>query len=720
MKYVKIIVVLLILSLLAGCKSDTIETDNMTYEKVTNVYKIIEFDLPGDFYYTSYFTGRDNHIYIYGFLDSEYITMDSFEVKVNKNYGQLKFNSDGELLETISIDELTGTMSGYSLAGLQSNGNYVFMGYNAIELVSAEGDTLNKFDFVNEWGIDLFISETDEIYMISGRTLYVFDSGLNLIAEIENADTLEKVMSDENGNIIVKSFTSGSVFKYDANTKTLTNYTAQYVNPYIFDKTGVYANGTQLLNWENSDILYSQTKKHKAINENVIICEMIDFFDVFYRPVLFERVPDDEVAPKAIVNLALTSEVDINIVNEAVALFNRENETYRIVTTDYTVYNAAPNFDQGEEKLLQDMIAGNSPDIVLINPFISLKKYTEKDVFADLTAYLENNDLLKCVENAYFGGGKIYHIPIFIQLNTMVTKSENVPFTLDKLYSLAENNSTLFSKYLDILEVAMYDFIDCENKTCDFENDEFLKLLEFQKNISDYVNTEKGAVNNFANNYFITSDKLHESLTNDELPFLQLPFNTIAGYIISKVCYDDDFVICGYPTNKGNASKLRTNYTFGITGKSKVKNGSWEFIEFLLSDTIQASETLMKLGLPVTSGGIEKTIDYYAEYFVRFDQTDGAFINESSGEVSINISGQTEILHENHPNKEFVDYVVKLTDKDKQKLLDFFNSATVKSHADSTISDIVNEEYDEYYENVISADEAAKRIQNRVFTYLNE
>jgi len=71
-------------------------------------------------------------------------------------------------------------------------------------------------------------------------------------------------------------------------------------------------------------------------------------------------------------------------------------------------------------------------------------------------------------------------------------------------------------------------------------------------------------------------------------------------------------------------------------------------------------------------------------------------------------------------NKEFVEYVATITDKDKQKLLDFLNSTDVKSYTDDTITEIVDEEFSQYEADAISAEEAAKRIQNRVFTYINE
>ena len=728
----------LIISIFFACKNETGETDSKVYSKVTNQYKLIEYDLPDEFFYSSYFAGYDDYVYIYGYLDSEYVTIDSYEVKAVKNYAQLKYNFEGELVETISITETTEAVTYGTTAGVQSNGNYVLMGYDIVCLVSADGKMLNSFDFIYDYGYDLFISKTDEVYMICGRKLYVFDKDLNPIAEIESTDSLERVMADADGNILVKSRVYNNVcFRYDPNTKTLTAYkdieSGQIFGLdstiYTIDDNGVYDSSAKLLSWESSDILYKRTNNFRIVNEDIILCNIKDYFDEFYKPVILKRVPDDEVAEKVILKLAIMGFDNVGIIEEGVALFNRDNKTYRIVTVDYSIYNKAPNYDQGMEKLNQDLIKGNQPDVVMIHftMFRNIYTYTDKNVFIDLTEAISNSEhkLLKCVESSYCNGDKIYHLPIFMELNTIVTKKsiigENESFTLDKLYSLAESNKTLFSKPVDILNTAIYDFIDYDNKTCNFDSGDFIKLLEFQKNIGNYVDKEKGAINNFTGSYFLTSDNLYNSLANDELYFLHLPFNRLSGYLISKMCYgDDEFTICGYPTSTGNASMLFTEYTFGITEQSKVKNGAWEFIEFLLSDTIQNSETLTSYGFPVTMSGIEKLINTYAEYYLDINEPDSINNNEYSGEVSIIDRGVKEILPDNHMNKEFVEYVATITDEDKRKLLDFFNSTEVKSYTDDTITEIADEEFSAYESGAISAEETAKRIQNRVFTYINE
>lgn len=712
------------------------ETDSITedmYEKATNVYKVKEFDLPDDFYYDSYNKSFDDYFYIYGFIDS--------------NYTQLKYDLNGELIDNINLTKLTDIKYSALLAGMQSNGNYVIITFDAICLISSDGDIITKHDYTYEYSNYLFISENDEVYFTNGRTLYVFDNNLELVTEIVSSNTLSTIFSDKDNNIIIKNHFENTYNTLDIQNKIFKKYDKIKLeqnsqlffgfdnNEYIMDDKGVYINDdkiTPLLNWENSALLYMRTKNHMIINENIILCELKDFFDTIHKPVILQRVPDDEVEKKIIINLAIMGFDNVGIITEAIALFNRENKNYRITTTDYTVFDKAPSYDQSVNEFNKDLLNGNHPDIVMIHftMFNDIDTYTDKNVFIDLTDAIHNSEhkLLKCVESAYCNSDKIYQIPIFMQLETILTKTsiigENESFTLDKLYSLADNikdNEALFSKPIDLINTAIYDFIDYENKTCSFETDEFIRLLEFQKNMNEYVDKEKGAINNFTNNYFLTSDKLYDSLANDELYFLNLPFDKLSGYLISKICYgDDDFTICGYPTSKGKASMLKTEYTFGITEQSKVKNGAWEFIEFLLSETIQNSETLTSYGLPVTIDGIKKLIDTYVEYYFDFYQTDDVNNSQYSGDVSIIGRGVSQVLPDNHPNRIDADYVVTVTEEDKQKLLDFFNSTDVKSYTDDTVSDIVNEEYGQFYADSISAQETAKRIQNRIFIYLNE
>lgn len=735
-----IILSIILVTLLIGCKNvdnTNAPTNHITeemYEKVSNVYKVKEFELPDDFNYVSYNISYDGYIYIYGFIDLEST--------------QLKYNFNGELLTITNIAKLTDINAYVLVSGIQPNGNYVIVTLDNVYLISPDGEVIAQHEYVYDYSSYLHVAHTNAIYFVVGNKLYVFDSNLELIAEIESTDTLSTIFSDNDDNIIVQSYTYKSdYFILDINSKTLNKYNKITVEqnsqlyfgfdytPYIINDKGIHTYDDEpmlLLNWENSDIIYKQLKTYKIVNQDIILCEMKDYFDTLHKPVILERVPDNEIKEKVIINFAITGFDNVGLIEEAIALFNRDNDTYRVITTDYTKYNTAPDYDQAIEKMNQDMIAGNMPDIVMIHftMFNSIDSYTDKNIFADLSEAIDNSEheLLKCVQTSYCRSDKIYYIPVFMKLDTIVTKSsvigENESFNLDKLYSLADNikeNQALFSKYVDILSTALYDFVDYDNKTCNFESNEFIRLLEFQKNIGNYIDKDKGAVNSFVERYYLTSSNLYESIWNDELYFLQLPLYKLSGYMLSKICYgNDDFNICGYPTSTGNASMLHTEYTFGITEQSKVKKGAWEFIEFLLSDTIQNSETLTSYGLPITVSGIEKLINTYAEYYLNFYLTDSVNNNLYSGDVSIIGWGVKETLPDDHPNKKSADHVVSLTEKDKQKLLDFFNSTDVKSHIDDTVSDIVDEEFNEYYADAITAEEAASRIQKRVFIYLNE
>ena len=742
------LLMLLITITIYGCtKSEPDDIDDISgitddmYEKVTNVYGTYQLETPENIYYSEYYDA---------FSNGEVCMFGTFP-KGNSAYNSyVLYDSEGKIKEFIDIPIIPDT--GILLTAKLSNNNHVIVtaknlgmygSEGIIYIVSPDGDIIYEDDYIYEFGDDLYVTQNDEIYLSMGRMLYIYDSELNNLHVIEHFSTIDNIVSDNNGNVMVNWTYAPEYYTVNRDRGILEQYQppikadhpAKLIfgkdgNMYYADKIGIYrvSDMEQILSWANSYLLYDHVRIKDIVSEDFIIGEIYDSFSSRYDCSILKRTPDDEIEPRVNIKLVITGFDSKPTLNEAANLFNRDNDTYRVIIEDYTVYNKAPEHTQAVDMINQDMLKGTLPDIVFLDYMMmkNIEMYTEKGVFIDLNQYINNSDkfeLLKCVSSSFSMGGKMYHLPIRVALETLAGKTsligENEKLTLDKMYSLADNvqgNESLFSVKLELINTALYDFIDYNTKTCNFESGEFIRLLNFMYNIDDYIDVEKGRLHYFYDSYFYSTDKLYQSLQDDELYLLHLPMNTIEGYVLAKLFYgDDDFSIYGYPSDSGFSSNISCDYTLAITEQSKVKAGAWEFIEFLLSDKIQTSDNIIAANLPVTVSGIEKLLEC-SEYYIFLQPSNNSLYTDPR----FDLIKSKEVYEDHHPYSTDADYHLTLTDSDKKKLMSYFNETEIKSFSDKTIAAIVEEEYYSFINGVISAEEAAKIIQNRVFTYINE
>lgn len=744
------IILLILLSVLNGCDKQAgnnsneinVKISDDMFETVTNVYRTVDIDLPEDLWYL-------NKIFISG----ERIY--SITVSEENEFDFVSFDYDGKNIEVNPVPIAAGVSEPYGVnaAGFLSDGSYIIVSNNVIYRLEDDGNILFSKDMItSDFYAELYITE-DVIYLSNEREITVFDSELNVLYTAESDAALSGFASDSDGNVVIHSFKDPRLpyyYRLDDERQSLENVnsikipsnidinTQTFFGPgydtYFSDKNGVYGcnsddmKATLLLNWANSDILPSNITIEAVLSEDRILVKINDSFSSdAYTLALLERVPDSEVTPKIPVVFALTYS-DINdILREAAVLFNQSNNTYRVIFKDYTVYDAAPEYNQAVDMFNKDILQDITPDIVNISRFVSLETYTSKGFFTDLSTYLGSGNLLGCVRNSFKTEGAIYNIPISMTLITLAGKSEVVgesqSLTLDQLYALADimpEGASLFSSVNpeDILYTAMYDFVDFKNKTCDFESEQFIRLLNFTADISDYTDVRKGSFTsaNSSRLYNLTSESLTGSLADGSLYFLLLPIYNFDAFAVAKYCFgDENFSLKGFPTESGNGSVILYNYTLGIPKQSQNKQGAWEFIEFLLSDKIQTSKKLNEVYLPVTRSAIVKLLEYSHYYMSVIPYS---YENKDVAQFEIYIKSIDE-LPENNPYG-FAQYHIILTDSDKSAILNFFDKTEIKSRQNEKVKEIIDEELGVFYAGDVSAGETAKYIQNRVYTYINE
>ena len=148
---------------------------------------------------------------------------------------------------------------------------------------------------------------------------------------------------------------------------------------------------------------------------------------------------------------------------------------------------------------------------------------------------------------------------------------------------------------------------------------------------------------------------------------------------------------------------------------TEVWSGALEYLTFLLSDTIQASENLQ--AFPVTRTAVEKTLGWGYHYYSistehDFNNPEKTYLNLYFGEFSEKTLAQVASY--------FYNTIVEVPVPERDAILSYLCDSSMRGAGDTVIRSIIEEELSYAAQGVRTVEEAAKIIQSRVFIYINE
>ena len=172
---------------------------------------------------------------------------------------------------------------------------------------------------------------------------------------------------------------------------------------------------------------------------------------------------------------------------------------------------------------------------------------------------------------------------------------------------------------------------------------------------------------------------------------------------VYKQMYKDDITFIGYPNKDKEGSYFNLNMPFGISSKSDVKDGAWEFIRTFMTKEYQG-----------TNGNIwdSPTRQDCFDMMIKAKMATKTYTDELGQEISPTEStyGYDDLEEEIKPSsQEEVDMYTEL-----------INGTKKISGYDNEIMEIIQEEAKAYFAGEKSLDDTAAIIQNRVKTYVNE
>lgn len=437
--------------------------------------------------------------------------------------------------------------------------------------------------------------------------------------------------------------------------------------------------GKHIFNW--SDVGLSASEVHLGELSDgrlVILAASPDQTETFSYEMAVLSQGMDERTVLSMVSLSASPGVV-----QAVSDFNKTNSQYRVELTEYFPYEQNVSDEEWNNAVLNlniRIISGNMPDILDMSS-LPVQVYHNKGMLENLYSYMENDpaiqmdDYFENVFKAISINGKLPYITDGVGISTMLANAELINdrtgWTLQKLkdvlnaYGANSISNLTASFFLKVMLQADDHLVDWDAGKCFFNSPEFVKLLEFAREIQNSSQNSFGA-----------------DLSSSPVAAYQAVLNV---YHITQYrdYYHGNLELPGLPGSNGGYHALMPEIKIGISSASQKKEGAWEFVRTFLSEEHQKSCIM----LPIHKGAFETVM-----------------------QAALEGKSAWKWLYE---NGNAITEDVELT-----KML--LNSAEYVVSGNQTLENIVLEEAQDYFSGAGSAQEAAEKIQKRVSLYINE
>ncbi len=531
--------------------------------------------------------------------------------------------------------------------------------------------------------------------------------------DLESGKLGEKFESTGLGNYIYSLNTPPENSKYDFYFST---------NNQIYGYTIATDSSEIVCDWVNSDVNSNELGSVAILSDDKIMG--IVNSGSKKKIGVFNRVPDEEITEKYIINYA-GDYINYNLIN-TILRFNRSNPDYRIAIKDYSLYNTNENYELGQTKLNNDIISGNIPDIIQLSSQMPVSSYMSKGLFADLNEFMDRDesfnreDYLTNVFDALSVGGKLYQISPYFSVTTMVAKKSLVGdvdhITPGQMIEIIKSNPDArifedmtrdsFLRY--IIQTNMNRFVDNATGICRFDSDEFIELLELSMLMPEksiYEEEYGGAVM-----YDVAYDddfwnELYNGCRTGKTLFYSAYLGDYRTYwSMYKGTFGDEIALIGYPAEDSNGSAINADFCLAMSAKGTMQEGIWEFFKYVLSEELFTEDNVyLAYAFPVNIKALNRLAEdnMQKNYYENADGTREEFDTTWW-------TGNEEIV------------IGEIDKEHVEKVNDFLRSLRNVTQYDNELMDIISEEASAYFSGAKTSAEAASLIQNRASIFVNE
>ncbi len=579
----------------------------------------------------------------------------------------------------------------------------------------------------------MFADDEDNLYLSCEQTIFKIDSTGKLVDTLVLETWINQGFMLNDGNIMITYYGDTGMQVCQLNTDKM-----ELEEPMTFDDDSWYnyivgggsydiyldddnvlygfdmetGKKTPLLNWMDSDVDRYSSNGYVIVDESTILF-LYQEDDGGLELGTLKRVPYSEIPVRETITIGgYYLNYDIR---RLISKFNRTNSTYRISFIDYSEYNTEEAADGAMNRLNMEMSAGNGPDILMDSVLNNMDLYVNKGFLVDLYTLMGENsnyqkeDLVQGYRNASEINGGLYSLAPSFSINAFWTNAEYLGddgvLSLDELIAackaLPEDGViTSYATRGQMLQVVLMtsynDLIDMETGECHFDTPEFAKFLEFCNLFPAEIDWET---------YQYDYSGSYNRIRNKEQIFEEMYLYSLRDMnsTIAQMGGMDGLACVGYPSLNGTRVILQTNNALAINASSKYQDVCWDFISQLLSDEYQESYASWELSVRqdlLEKQALEATQKpYYYDEEGNKVEYDQSWWDSETGEETV-----LEPL-----TQEQVDYFISI-----------INSVSGSYRMDEELLTVVSEEAGAYFAGQKPAEEVARLIQNRVWTYVNE
>lgn len=587
----------------------------------------------------------------------------------------------------------------------------------------------------------LKVDKSGNVYMSTGETnVWVFDATGKALASIPSTSWISGMGKSKDGDIYISTYgNEGMVLrKVDLQTKGFGPELKGIPNNFYGDvvpgmeqdfllkgDTALYEydietqTSAEVLKFIDCDMTGSYVESMSATEDGKILTYYRDWNQDVEEIVKLTKTDSSQVTVKKTLTLGgfyVSSDLQSSIVK-----FNKSNDEYRITIRDYSE-SAGNDMNAYEDALTlmnNDILTGNAPDLICLEQ-VNMKNLAANGAIEDLMPYLENSDVLKkedmveSVLTAYTSNDVLCAIPTSFYIGTLMSASsivgDEMGWTIDEMIAIADQ----LPENAKIMEYATKDtilqimllygsdtFVDWSTGKCNFEGEEFIKVLEFANRFDAEYNYDEDA------------PSMPEMVEAGELLLVDQSLSQVSDFQIIEKIWGEPVTCIGFPSASGNGSVMMGEGAIAISSKSKNKDVAWEFLEKYIVDATSGESGHM-WAFPSTKAGLQAVFEEAMTPEYQTDWETGEPLLDENGEKM----EYSKMSWSYGDGIEYEIFAAKQEEVDKVKAL-IDTTTTVYSY-DTQLFKMVSEEAAYFFNGQKSAQEAAKVIQGRVQVYVDE
>lgn len=741
-----------------------------TPQMLTNVFKGNNITLPEEYRViegASPYYDKDSGEITLLCVKTEYIYDDNGEyVSSNNLYKTCKYDKDLNLTQEKDVELFGDDHEAYAnncvilndkivcLSSKRADNENAFT-VTIYDMVSGESKTseslVGLFDTAEEGGWfyvnSICVNGEGDIYIGSENEILVLNDSFVKKFSMPVERWINSMASSPEGDIYVMShFDKGQgIAKVNPETKSFDDpiYPGDNTRKLMFGdgydlyvelEDGIYGcsftedgvDSVMLMNYTNSDISRSSFTAIAMLNKDTLIASDRSSTDREERLKVFQKVPDIDLSSIRTVEIVSTEGFDyfttIGVVN-----YNKAHLDTRLLVTDYSKYATDENYNAGREKLINDILMGlYKPDIILTDTYSAVAENVIKNnIFMDIGTLIDNDagmkrdDILGAVIRACStSDGQLWGLPSGYSVETLVGKTETLggrtSWTFSEMLDFAKTlpeGTTLMQglsqqSVFYQLDGLFTQFIDLENHTCDFENQNFYDTLNYIASLpAEY---DYSADRNRDNRY--------EKFQNGQIALYSMWMHDAASILEPECVFNTkDYTFIGYPTYGENSrgGNVTCSNVFVVTNFCKNTDIAWDFIKSVVAPDDDGNSIRYGGGdMPILRESLRKVCEEFYDYEFEFYYSGGGGYGPGDPDNPRTQDDLDEPGILTHFTPEHTERLINYIDNDC--------GSPITEAIPAELQSIITEEITSFTGGARTAEECAKVIQSRAKIWLAE